>query len=169
MFFGLNQFSKKKKESMSKYYCTTVQSYNSSKGSWRPSLGQRKFKAKLRPEENAQSKTAHKYACERSRYLTKNKKVFLTAESDASWSAGHPSRYQIPTTFPIAKVIHETLFLKFSKLWEKGPPQGFEPRTSRGLPTAGIQSEFKLDVGKSYWENGEFKMNSRSDMWGFFW
>ena len=31
VFFGLNKFSKKKKEPMSKYHCTTVQSYNSSK------------------------------------------------------------------------------------------------------------------------------------------
>ena len=42
VFFGLNQFSKKKKEPMSKYYCTTVQSYNSSKEF---------LKAKLRPAQ----------------------------------------------------------------------------------------------------------------------
>ena len=69
---------------------------------------------------------------------------------DSSSSGGHFYVSHFGVTFPLAKVIHRTLFWSFSEYLEKGLPQGFEPLTSRRPPRAGIQSEFNLYIVKSY-------------------
>ena len=69
---------------------------------------------------------------------------------DSSSSGGHFYISHFGVTFPLAKVIHRTLFWRFSVFWEKGLPLGFEPLTSRRPPRARIQSEFNVHIVKSY-------------------
>ena len=66
--------------------------------------------------------------------------VELTVGIFKSWFRSHSTRKNNRTN----RRGSQKLLTKYC--WEKGPPLGFEPRASRGLPAAGIQSEFKVDL-----------------------
>ena len=46
--------------------------------------------------------------------------MFLRPETDSSSSGGHFCISHFGVTFPLAKVIHQILFWRFSVFWEKG-------------------------------------------------